>query len=91
MGNIALAKKFQIKQRIQLRPLKMLAVKFFPAPKELKNTESQGSAKIYGHCVGAVLSNRYLVLALTKEKITDWSTIWEEKLLKMVSIKKITN
>ena len=40
MGNIALAKKFQIKQRIQLRPLKMLAVKFFPAPKELKNTES---------------------------------------------------
>ena len=55
MGNIALAKKFQIKQRIQLRPLKMLAVKFFPAPKELKNTESQGSAKIYGHCVGAAI------------------------------------
>ena len=55
MGNIALAKKFQIKQRIQLRPLKMLAVKFFPAPKELENTESQGSAKIYGHCVGAAI------------------------------------
>ena len=39
MGNIALAKKFQIKQRIQLRPLKMLAVKFLTAKKELENTE----------------------------------------------------
>ena len=32
----------------------MLAVKFFPAPKELENTE-KGSAKIYGHCVGAAI------------------------------------
>ena len=45
MGNIALAKKFQIKQRIQLRPLKMLAVKFLTAKKELENTGSQRMQK----------------------------------------------
>ena len=67
MGNIALAKKFQIKQRIQLRPLKMLAVKFFPAPKELENTESQGSAKIYGHCVGAAIKPLFSISTQQKK------------------------
>ena len=46
-GNVALAKKFRIKQKIQLRPLKMLAVKL-----SLENISNERSPKIYGHCIG---------------------------------------
>ncbi len=54
-GNIALAEKLNIKQKIQLRPLKMLAVKFTPAKQRVggvKNSTNAENFKIYGHCIG---------------------------------------
>ena len=51
MGNIALAKKFQIKQS-HTASLKDARSKIFSSPKRItKNTESQGVQKSIGHCV----------------------------------------